>query len=192
VKLGGLVLAGGLSSRFGSEKAVADHKGRPLMAHPVDLLRESCVAVAASVKPGSGAEALARGWGMELLADAPGDPSGPLAGVKSGLLWARQKGFDALAVAPCDTPALPDDLYARLLAALGEAGAAYAVTEQGPQPLCSIWRVKSLHAVADWLSGERHPPTKRLLASLEAPAVMFDDPAAFANFNRPDGLGSKT
>lgn len=185
--IGGLVLAGGLSSRFGSEKAVADHRGRPMMAWPVELLRESCTEVAASVKPGSGAETLAAAWGLERLTDAPGDPDGPLAGVKAGLIWARGKGYDLLAVAPCDTPALPPDLIDRLVAALGGAGAAYAVTDQGPQPLCSVWRVTSLPAVTAWLTGERHPPAKRLLASLGAPAVVFEDAAAFANFNRPEG-----
>ena len=187
MNIGGLVLAGGLSSRFGSEKAVADHEGRPMMAWPVEVLRRSCAEVAASVKSGSGAEALARDWGLERLIDAPGDPDGPLSGVKAGLIWAAGKGYALLAVAPCDTPALPSDMIERLVAALGDAGAAYAVTDQGPQPLCSVWRTSALGAVTDWLTGERHPPAKRLLASLNAPAVAFEDAAAFANFNRPEG-----
>lgn len=185
--IAGLVLAGGLSSRFGSEKAVADFEGRPMMGYPVELLRRSCAEVAASVKPGSGAEALAAAWGMERLVDAPGDPDGPLSGIKAGLIWAAGKGHDLLAVAPCDTPSLPSDLIDRLVAALGDAGAAYAVTDQGPQPLCSLWRVVSLSAVTDWLIGERHPPAKRLLSSLGAPAVVFEDAAAFANFNTREG-----
>jgi molybdopterin-guanine dinucleotide biosynthesis protein A len=187
VSVAGLVLAGGLSSRFGSEKAVADHEGRPMMAWPVELLRNSCAEVAVSVRPGGGAEALAAEWGLDRLVDASGDPDGPLSGVKAGLLWAVRGGHALLAVAPCDTPALPADMVGRLVAALGEAGAAYAVTEQGPQPLCSVWRVTSLPAVTDWLTGERHPPVKRLLASLGAPAVAFEDAAAFRNFNRPEG-----
>jgi molybdopterin-guanine dinucleotide biosynthesis protein A len=187
MRLAGLVLAGGLSTRYGSEKAVADHGGRPRIAYSVDVLARRCEAVAASVKRGSGAEALAEQWGLVRLYDGPGDPAGPLSGIKAGLAWARVEGFEALAVAPCDTPALPGDLYPRLLSAIGQAGAAYAVTDQGPQPLCSLWRVSSLAAVEAWLTGERHPPAKRLLASLEAPAVRFDDAAAFANFNTPEG-----
>ncbi len=185
MKIGGLVLAGGLSSRFGSEKAVAGHKGRTMMAWPVDLLRLSCAEVAVSVKPGDAAEALAAEWGLERLFDAPGDPLGPLSGVKAGLAWAEGRGFDLVAVAPCDTPELPSDLIAQLAEALDDAGAAYAVTEQGPQPLCSLWRVSALPVLADLLQ-DGHPPVRVALARLNAAAVLFEDAAAFRNFNTPE------
>ncbi|MFW9810156.1 MAG: molybdenum cofactor guanylyltransferase, partial [Candidatus Thorarchaeota archaeon] len=33
------ILAGGNSKRFGSEKAIAEYRGRPLVAHMVDIAR---------------------------------------------------------------------------------------------------------------------------------------------------------
>ena len=46
MKLLGLILAGGQSSRFGSDKAAALHQGRPLINHVADALRPHVDALA--------------------------------------------------------------------------------------------------------------------------------------------------
>jgi molybdopterin-guanine dinucleotide biosynthesis protein A len=77
---------------------------------------------------------------------------------------------------------LPDDLFERLIRAAGE-GAAVADTDDGRQPLCSVWPVTALPAVTAALAGGAHPPTWRLLEDLGAARVLFGDRAAFANIN---------
>jgi len=178
----GLVLAGGRSVRFGGEKAAAELAGRPLILRAAQRLQRSCHVVAASVRAGSESERLARTAGLPLLYDMPADASGPLAGVKAGLLWARDQGARALAVSPCDVPLLPDDFVDRLLAAAG-GGAALAETAAGSQPLCAVWPVTALPQVVEALQGGHHPPTWRLLQSLGATRVRFADAGAFANIN---------
>src|SRR5215475_10070255 len=115
----GVVIAGGRSVRFGGEKAVAMLGGEPLLMWAVKRLQRNCSAVAVNARPGTEAEALARAEGLIVLHDAPGDPAGPLSGVKAGLAWARELGATALAVSPCDVPLLPDDLFARLISGAG-------------------------------------------------------------------------
>src|ERR1700689_4539028 len=110
----GLVLAGGRSVRFEGEKAAADLAGVPLIIWAARRLQRSCPLVAANVRPGTESESLARAAGLPLLYDIPGDALGPLAGVKVGLMWARDHGARALAVSPCDVPLLPDNLFGRL------------------------------------------------------------------------------
>lgn len=178
----GVVLAGGRSVRFAGEKAAADLAGRPLIIWAARRLRRSCAAVAANVRPGTEAEGLARAEELPLLYDVPGDALGPLAGVKVGLMWAREQGASALAVSPCDAPLLPDDLFARLIEAAG-SGAAMAETPEGAQPLCALWPVSALAQVTEALQGGAHPPTWRLLQSLGATRVCFQDARAFANVN---------
>ena len=58
---------------------------------------------------------------------------GPLAGLPAGLQWARAETPDALFIASvaADTPFIPDDLVARLLAALEDAGASSAIASSG-------------------------------------------------------------
>ena len=187
----GLVLAGGRSSRFGGEKAVAVLGGRPLMLWAVQRLRSVCQDVAVNARPGTQTEALALAEGLPVLHDAAGDPDGPLAGVKVGLAWAASRGARALAVSPCDAPLLPDDLFVRLVEAAG-TGAAMAVTAEGRQPLCALWPVDALPEVTRALVGGAHPPTWRTLLELGANEVLFEPPEAFANINTREDLDAAT
>lgn len=177
-----MVIAGGRSVRFGGEKAAAMLAGRPLLMWAAARLQGCCAAVAVNARPGTEAEALAGAQGWPVLHDTPGDAAGPLAGVKAGLAWASGLGAQALAVSPCDVPLLPDDLFARLIEAAG-SGAAMAQTAEGNQPLCAVWPVSALPRVVEALAGGAHPPTWRLLESLGAARVRFQDAGAFANVN---------
>jgi molybdopterin-guanine dinucleotide biosynthesis protein A len=178
----GMVLAGGRSVRFGGEKAASELAGTPLLIWAARRLQRTCSAVAANVRPGTQAEVIARANGLPLLYDVPGDALGPLAGVKVGLMWARDLGATVLGVSPCDVPLLPDDLFVRL----GEAaagGPAMAETAAGDQPLCALWPVSALPQVTAALEGGAHPPTWRLLQTLGVTRVRFEDEPAFANVN---------
>ncbi len=156
--------------------------GKPLLVWAAERLASSCDLVAVNARPGSETERLARARELPVLHDAPGDAQGALAGVRAGLAWAERVGARALAVSPCDAPLLPDDLFARLIHAAGE-GAAVAETDDGRQPLCSVWPVTALPAVTAALAGGAHPPTWRVLEDLGAARVVFGDRAAFANIN---------
>ena len=185
----GLVLAGGRSVRFGGEKAVALLDGRPLLEWAAQRLESVCLDVAINVRTGSEAEAVAKALGLPALYDEPGDASGPLAGVKAGLIWAEEQGARMLAVSPCDAPLLPDDLYVRLLEH-ADGGAAMAETSDGRQPLCVIWPVAALPAVRAALTGGAHPPTWQMLERIGARKVFFERPEAFANINTRDDLAA--
>ena len=184
----GMVLAGGRSSRFGSDKAAALLLGRPLLLWALDHLARACDRTAVSAQPGSAAAILAAEGGWMVLADGAGDAAGPLAGIRAGLAWARGQGADFLAVEPCDAPLLPPDMHRRLGDAIGAAPVAVARTEDGLQPLCALWRTVALEAVAAALHGGAHPPIWRLLQDLGAAQVAFADPSAFVNANRPADL----
>jgi molybdenum cofactor guanylyltransferase len=188
-RVAGVVLAGGRSVRFGGEKAAALLAGTPLVMWAARRLERSCLAVAVNARAGTEAEALARAAGLAVLHDAPGDAAGPLAGVRAGLEWARVIEAQALAVSPCDAPLLPADLFTRLIEAAG-SGAAMAETSDGRQPLCAVWPVSALAQLAAALAGGAHPPTWRMLESLGARHVYFEDPAAFANLNTREDLAA--
>lgn len=183
----GVVIAGGRSIRFGGEKAVATFHGEPLLQRAARRLALACGAVAVNARPDTQAMALARQLGYEVLHDAPGDPDGPLSGVKAGLQWAQAQGARMLAVSPCDAPLLPEDLYSRLVAAAGE-GAAMAVTSEGRQPLCAVWPVTALPMLTAALAGGDHPPTWRMLEQVGVTKVMFEPAAGFANANTREEL----
>jgi molybdenum cofactor guanylyltransferase len=178
----GVVIAGGRSVRFAGEKAVAELAGAPLLLWAVRRLRGACEAVAVNTRPGTQTERLAAAEGLPVIHDTPGDAAGPLSGIKVGLQWAQRLGARSVAVSPCDAPLLPDDLFTRLVAAAGE-GAAMAETSDGRQPLCAVWPVTALPVITAALAGGAHPPTWRVLESIGAIHVHFEDASSFANLN---------
>jgi molybdopterin-guanine dinucleotide biosynthesis protein A len=182
-RVAGLVLAGGLSRRFGREKATALWRGRPLLACSLAALDRACEQVAVSAARGSGAESLARGGGRRVLHDDPTHPRGPLAGLAAGLAWAAAEGFDALATLPCDTPLVGPAEMRALIEALGEADGVHAVTDDGPQGLCAVWRIGVRPGLAARLAGGDHPPVHRLLAEIGSRPVPFAQASTFRNIN---------
>jgi molybdopterin-guanine dinucleotide biosynthesis protein A len=183
----GLVLAGGRSRRFGSEKALARLGERTLLERALDALRPDCAALAVSAAAGSGAETLAARLNLVALADDPAHPDGPLAGLAAGLRWAGGLGATHLATLPCDTPYAPPDMVARLNAAGGEAFAAFVETAQGPYPLCALWSIDLLASLESELA-RGHPAVRAFLGDVGAVAVRFEDGAAFRNINAPGDL----
>jgi molybdopterin-guanine dinucleotide biosynthesis protein A len=187
-RVGGLVLAGGRSSRFGTEKAVARLGGWTLLAWSLDALGRDCLAVAVNAPRGAKAEVMAKSLGHAVLPDHPAYARGPLAGVAAGLAWARGKGFDRLVTLPCDTPFVGPAEIAALLAAIGEAAAAHAVTPDGPQPLCAVWRVDLEEPLSACLIGGNHPSVRSFMAEVGAVPVTFDDARVFRNANTRGAL----
>ena len=113
MKLLGAVLAGGRSSRFGSDKALALVEGRPLIAHVIAALRPQVAALVVCGRDWPGFVALTDvpDLGPDL---GPGPGLGPLAGLCAALIDAERRGFDAVLCAPCDVLDLPADLAQRL------------------------------------------------------------------------------
>ena len=194
MRVAGLVLAGGRSSRFGREKAAVEVAGRPMIAWVLDVLKPHCIDVAISAKPGTQAWAFGEGATCRMLADDPRDPQGPLAGLHAGLAWANTLGADLLASAPCDTPFLPHDMAPRLLEGWRPGdGARVAASPAGLEPLSALWPVpEALQVIAQTLGSGRHPPIRQVLDELRAVRVEFTDPRAFANLNTPADYAAAT
>jgi molybdopterin-guanine dinucleotide biosynthesis protein A len=180
LKVYGLVLAGGRSSRFGSDKAFAKLAGIALVARIAQSLNASIAALAVSGGPQAAACVHAR-----LLADPPGTPQGPLAGIVAGLAWAEAEGADWLVTATCDVPLIPADMTARLIAAAESRNARLAIarTSDGPHPLCAVWRPQLRSALAAALADGVHPPVRMFAADMSAVEVLFAPREHFFNIN---------
>ena len=170
-RIAGLLLAGGRSSRFGSEKAVAPLAGRPLLAWSAGALAEVCEAVAVSAVADSEAAILAKSTGLDVVVDDPRHARGPLAGLAAGLAWAHASGFDHLVTLPCDTPLVSGRELSRLLADVG-----------------AVWRVDLLGMLGVHLAMGRHPAVRAFLDDIEATPVSYADPTPFRNANTPQAL----
>jgi molybdopterin-guanine dinucleotide biosynthesis protein A len=190
--IAGLVLAGGKSSRFGAEKALAKLHGLPLVEHALRKLDAICSDTAINAPPFSETAKYVR-YGDKvrlLVSDAPYDPPGPLAGVRAGLEWAIAQNATDLATAPCDAPLMPEDVFTRLREAQGHAMAVCARTPGGLHPLAAIWRREALPLLTAALAQGKHPPVRQLFADWGGVVVDFPDDAPFANINTPEDLAA--
>ena len=119
----GIVLAGGMARRFGSDKALAPVGGLPLIDHAIAALVPVVDQIAISGRaykdyPG--------------LPDRPGPRLGPLGGLNAALHHAADHGFAGVLSVPCDVPAYPPGLLAEFVLR-GDAAML------GGLPVCGYW-----------------------------------------------------
>ena len=192
----GVVIAGGRSSRMDHrEKALLDLAGEPMLGRVIDRLRPQ---VGRMVINANGDPKRFAQFGLPIVADTIEGHEGPLAGLQAGLQWARAETPDArfIASVAADTPFIPDDLVARLLAALDDAGASSAIASSGGEwtPVVGLWSVALADALAEAMrQGVRAVhrfATARGSAVVEFPFVEIGgeriDP--FFNVNTPADL----
>jgi molybdenum cofactor guanylyltransferase len=139
-----VLLAGGLARRMGGgDKCLRLLGGKTLLARAIDTIRPQ---VSALVLNANGDAARFAGFGLPVIADVVQGYAGPLAGVLSGMEWAKEHapGAEWLLSVPTDSPFLPADLAARLVGAAVAKGAPLACAASGGQahPVVGAWRVE--------------------------------------------------
>ena len=164
----GAVLAGGQSTRFGSDKALAELHGHTLIALAVDALSGWCehvVVVGRKLAP------------APTLPDWPQANMGPLAGIAAALHLARDEGYAAVLTCGVDSVSLPQNLPDLLSPA-----PAYLAG----QPVIGLWPSSALEAIEAILTGEGRHSMLQFAETIGARAVQGRaDPA---NINTPADL----
>lgn len=164
----GAVLAGGKSTRFGSDKALAELNGESLLMRAVDLLSGWCEKVVVVGRDQAPAPCLPD-W-ME-------PDQGPLGGIAAALHAARDEGFEAVLTCGVDSIGLPDNLPDRLSPA-----PAYLAS----QPVIGLWPVNAIEAIETILRGNGRHSVMAFAEAIGARAVrLANDPA---NINTPADL----
>lgn len=164
----GAILAGGKSSRFGSDKALAMLNGRPLIDHVASSLSTQCDAIAVI-----GRELEGHGC----VEDRPGPDMGPLAGLAGALAYATDSGFEYVLSVGVDTLRIPADLRTKL-----EPAPAYVVK----QPVIGLWPVGALTLLDRILKSDERHSMLHFIELLGARGVSFENPPA--NINTPADL----
>ena len=182
----GVLLAGGRAERMGGrDKGLLPLAGEPLIAHGVRRLKPQVAELLISAN--RHLETYQR-FGCRVISDGADDRfRGPLAGMLAGM---RATTTPYVLTAPCDSPLLPPDYAARMLAALVEARTVASVAggEGCWQPVFALVSVGLRDDLAAWLAAgyggvgrwlRRHRP-----ASVEFPGR----PEWFRNVNTPEEL----
>lgn len=161
------MLAGGRSSRFGSDKAQAIVGGRRLADHARDLLLPHVAQAIIVGRDGA-------------VPDLPGPDLGPLGGIAAALHHAAGLGFTSVLTIACDVPGLPDGL----LAALARRAPAYCPDA----PVIGHWESAS----ADALVAHIHATPRRSVRGWAEAIGALPIPAGgrIPNVNTPEDIAT--
>lgn len=164
----GAILAGGRSSRFGSDKALAVLDGRPLIEIVASSLSAQCDALVIVGRKHAA---------FHCIDDRPQPDMGPLAGLAGALAYAADAGFDQVLSLGVDTLGIPTELRARL-----EPAPAYVAN----QPIIGLWPVAALPLLDAILASDERHSMRHFIERLGARSVAFESPPS--NINTPADL----
>ncbi len=187
-KITGILLAGGRSSRMGSDKGLLDFRGRLLAEYPLALLQKHCgTIIISSNNPEYGQ------FGYPVVADERMD-CGPAGALATTL---KQTNSNWNLVLACDLPYLNDELAALLLRQVaGEAKAIVPVHRKGMEPLAALYH-KDLQPVFGQALHEGVFALHRILSQVptlkvDAAQLLQQQPRLFSNMNSPEELSGFT
>ena len=181
-----VILAGGKSSRFGRNKALADYQGTPLIQRIIDLLNPLFDDHLLITNTPDEYDFL--NW--PITGDIHKD-SGPLAGIHAALANINQpRAF----ICGCDMPLLDPTLITHLSKIEGEWDIILPWLPDGPEPLYAIYSKQALPVITDLLqTGKRK--IGLLFEILKVRKVLKDeiltivpDLKTFHNINRQHDL----
>ncbi len=161
----GAVLAGGQSSRFGSDKALAALGGQTLLARAVASLEAQCDRVIVV--------------GRSDVPDRPRAGMGPLGGINAALHHAQAKGYASVLTCGVDCGGLGSETRAELTPA-----PAYVAD----QPVIGLWPVSAAPALDAFLATDAKHSMRAFAEMIGARPVTLS--AKTANINTREDLAS--
>ena len=179
----GVVLAGGRSSRFGRDKALHVHRGKPLLQWALDSLTGAGERMVIADRDYPNFEVSVR---PDLISGGSS-----LSGLHAALSYARH---DWVALAACDMPFLTPAYWEQLWARRGAEPLVIATNQEGgPEPLAALYHRALLPLVTQKL-GQGDLRMSALASQTGASLVNWRDLAPhadarlFLNVNTPDQL----
>jgi molybdopterin-guanine dinucleotide biosynthesis protein A len=161
----GAVLAGGQSSRFGSDKALAALGGQTLLARAVASLEAQCDEVIVVGRGG--------------IADRPRAGMGPLGGINAALHHADAHGYADVLTCGVDCGGLAPDTLSELVPA-----PAYVAD----QPVIGLWPAAAAPALDAFLATDARHSMRAFAEMIGARPVTLS--ATTANINTREDLAS--
>ena len=177
MRVAGLIIAGGKSSRMGQPKHSVQFSGKYLINHVFDRLKNQVDRVFININDDNNNIDL----GTKIIKDKTNAYQGPLAGLQAGL---GQIDSQWLQIAPCDTPFLPLNLTKTLFATLKKSDKLIIVPSSGNRihPTLGLIHESVLPLLNDFLN-KGHRGFIHFIEYVGYQEVPFQDEKAFININ---------
>jgi molybdopterin-guanine dinucleotide biosynthesis protein A len=187
MRVGGIVLCGGQSSRMGTPKAWLPFAGELMLPRVVRVLSEAVAPIVVVAAPQQELPPLPSY--VDIVRDAE-EGLGPLQGLATGLAALRDRA-EAAYLSSCDVPFLRSAFVRRMIDLIGEAEACVPRTDSHFHPLAAVYRLEVDHAARRLLATNRRQisllvekvPT-RIVEPLEL-ADVDADLQSLRNLNTP-------
>ncbi len=195
----GVVLAGGLSRRMGGiDKCAMQLGGKTLLEHSLSCLAPQVGKVIINT---NGNLARFDHLGIPVVADLVEGYAGPLAGILTGMRWAEDHAPEAkwIATVAADTPFLPGDFVARLVAESSDDLSTIVLASSSGRvhPVVGLWPVVLADALEDFLTKEQSRKVLVFVDKYTQQRVDFGEPGLgenavdpFFNINTREDLES--
>ena len=190
----GILLAGGLARRMGGgDKSLLVLDGQRILDRVIARARPQ---VDALVLNANGDPERFREFGLPIASDVIGKYAGPLAGILTGMDWARREAPAAewLASFATDAPFLPADMVAQFHATVVEERAEIvcAMSQDRTHPVFALWPLRLMDELRAAMENEDMRKidlwTARYRTSLVHFAADADGIDPFFNVNQPENL----
>ncbi len=179
----GLVLAGGKSTRMGSDKALLQWHGKEQRYYMVDMLNSVCddVYISCRVEQQKDIDN-----NYKTIADAY-DGLGPYGAILSALTTNPNAAWLVVA---CDLPLLDNDTINQLISErdIKKMATTFESPYDGhPEPLITIWEPKSMPVLESYIPEGFRCPRKALMRNMDnVKIIKANNPDALINTNTPE------
>ncbi len=178
-KLYGLVLAGGKSTRMGTDKGLIEYHNRPQQEHLYHLLQEVCEKTYISLRAEQEAKTP---FGYATIADQD-----RFRGPFNGILSAHTRHPEAAwLVLACDLPLMDLPALKQLIRLRDpeKSATAFANNEDPlPEPLCAIWEPQALEEAIAYLDAGNGTCPRKFLINNDTKLVFPENVNVILNAN---------
>ena len=171
-----IILAGGRSSRMGTDKAklrVGEKTLLELMVEKVQRLRITEIVVSGCSECPEGTR-----YAVDLI---PG--RGPLSGIHAGLKKIHRR---SALVLPVDMPLIPEETLKYLIESHGSLPITALTLDNRPEPLVAVYDACLAQDCEKILQGEKTSPRRLFDMYGYTPVPYIKDPALLVNCNTPE------
>lgn len=180
LKFSGILIAGGKSARFGSDKKEFIFKNKSLLEISLNKLKELSDDVKVVLSNPDKSENMAANTITDLLRD-----KGPLAGIYTGLkAAANEKVF----VLPVDMPFVSTGLMKWMSKFSYDYELVIPFSNERFHPLSGIYSKSLIADIDEWLACEKKPALHKFIGSLEQDRIKIITEKEIKNFGDPGKL----
>ena len=179
----GIILAGGKSSRMGTDKGLLDFEGQSLIEYAISVIRPICNEILISTNQ-KGYE----GYGFPIITDNFTD-CGPIGGLEAAL---KASKTDWNVVISCDTPSLKVELFQEMIAQIKDQDVLIPSHENGIEPLAGIYHKRMSSTFKQKIDAKEYKLRKIIKACkiefFDSSPLLAQYPKLFVNLNSQDDL----